>query len=434
MIRNLLAVGLVLFCVCTPFAPVLPTACAEFTYTLDFEQPMSWADDISPRGLNEVQNWEIADGGTPGKALRISAAVYKQPTSLEVRTLQFNHKPDTHVRVSLDIRAACAPAGSRFVIRYFDGYCGAFPFLACEQDEYLSIPKALWDSRNEKLTSDWQHLSFELGKLKRTVLTIAFIVEQPKAVEGQYIEYYIDNLKVEATLLDQLMDPHFEWHGNGGRNTVEFRFNTMGADADWCDFADQEVAKNWQNKDIHFTLMHMRDSSTKPEVGIGYQIMHEPFSDDTAGDSVIAMSKYQHNSAASWGVRQTVSYAALGLEPDQKAVIRLTIKVTNVDVGNQQMTRVQAGVDPSGGIVTRSALWSKECYADFRKEGWQLITLDFTKPKGARGFTVYFRHRDGKPASKEKIDPYEEQSSGTSPFARGFADYVHLKVLSKVTP
>lgn len=75
-----------IFCLCNS----LNAADVVFSYTFDY--PMSWSDDICMRGLSGIQSWDVVPGGNPGGALRISAAVWKQPGSYEIRTLQINHE------------------------------------------------------------------------------------------------------------------------------------------------------------------------------------------------------------------------------------------------------------------------------------------------------------------------------------------------------
>lgn len=403
---------------------------ARMTYTFTFDHPMSWADDVCPLGEQEIQNWEVADGGNPGKALRISAAVYKQPTSCEVRTLQFNHKPDTSVTISFDVKASCAPPESRVLVRYFDGYCGALPFVTIADEDYAPFPPPFWDSAKAKLTDDWLHVSFSTPKLKNSVITLAIIVEQRKATDEKYIEYYFDNLSIQTELLDKLMDPGFEWHGNYGGSTSHFWRNTGAANSDWCDYADQEDVITKEGV-IHYTMYQFRHTSACFEPAIMHELCHERFSEQTGVQGTVVTSRIHASAcAASWGVRQTISYGALGLKPEDTARIQIKMRYTNHEPVYRDTSRVQLGVDPMGHVITQSAIWGEEDNVNFLKEGWHTGVLEFEKPRGAQAFTIYFRHRDGLPKPGGET-PHEAQSRGTDPGCRGIADWVIVRIVDK---
>lgn len=404
--------------------------CAPLSYEYSFDQAMSWADDISPWGMREIQNWEIADGGNPGKALRISAAAYKQPRSFEGRTLQFNHNPGTRVRISFDVREVSSPPGSVFLIRYFDGYCGGMPFVTVAEDDYRPFPAPIWDSRNAERIHDWQHVEATTPKLENTVLTLFMMAQQPEAVDGQFIEFLLDNLRVETTALDRFMDPGFDWHGNTGGSTLHFWRNTGGADADWCDFADQENVVTEEGT-VRYTLAQFRDTSWQFTPSAKHQLIHEKYNEQVSGYGTVTTSRiHADNTAASWGVRQTVAYSAFGLKRDQAARLRVKMRYTNHEAAYRNTSRVQLGVDPLGGTITREALWGTEDNVNFTNEGWRVGVLEFNKPTGAEAFTVYFRHRDGQPKPGGE-SPHELQSKGTDPGCRGVADWVMVEVLTK---
>lgn len=140
-------IGLILACCCN-----VCVSASSFSYEFTFDDPMSWADDISPRGTALIQSWEIADGGNPGKSSGISAAVYEQPVSCEARTLQFNHKSGVPAKVSFDIKAVSNPPGSYLMVRYFDWYCGGMPFVKIADKETNpatnKFPPPSWDGRH----------------------------------------------------------------------------------------------------------------------------------------------------------------------------------------------------------------------------------------------------------------------------------------------
>lgn len=416
---------------------------ASITHEFTFDYPMSWADDVVPWGLGGVQKWEIAGGGKPGNALRISAADWKVDVSSEARTLQVNHKPNTPVKISFDIKPVTMPPGSYFLVRYFDGYCGGMPFDKIADDEFAPFPPPIWDSRKPGVKTDWQHVEFTTPPLKHTVLTIAFICQQPPLEEPggdqSYVEYLLDNLKIKTNLLDNLMDPGFDWHGNAGGSTLDFWYNTNGANADWCDFADQEDVVTDEGI-IHFTLCQFRDTSCAAGPANKHILIHEKTCVEVGGLSTVTLSRiHADNSAVSWGVRQTVAYSALGLVSGQEATIQVKMKYTNYDPhpgrargGDKRISKCQIGVDPYGGIITAAptVIWSPLDSVNYTADGWSKKTLEFKRPKNSEGFTIFFRHRDGA-VGEGSVCFYEPQSKGTLPGCRAIADWVMVKVLDR---
>jgi hypothetical protein len=440
--KTMIVLALAAVCAALPAGVCIARAAepGQHTYQFTFDEPMSWADDVCPWSDNATQGWEIAKGGHPGNALRIAGAAYSRTVSYEIRTLQLNHQPGTPVGISFDFRAAANPPGSFFMLRYFDGYCTGQSFQWAADDGKHPFPPPLLDTRKIALGRGWRHFTFTTAPLAHTVITLALMVQQPQQdhppPEPEYVDYYLDNLKVMVTLLDRLMDPDFNWHGNYGSTTNQFRRNTLAADADWCDFADQEVVET-PDGDIHYTLFQFRDATMQVLPGTRHQLVHDQHSDGAWGLSTIRLVRSVAAgslSACSWGVRQTISYAALGLAPDQAARVRVTTRITNMMEGTS-VNRVQMGVDPNGGAVTRRAIWSPEDSVDIRKagEGWSTPSLEFDRPAGAAGFTIYFRQRDGV-AQKAKdssypLDPKEFQSAGSHQAAESFADWVMVEVV-----
>ena len=418
---------------------------AALTYSLSFEDPMSWSDDVTPWGDSAVQEWEIADGGKQGKCLRITGTTYKRTVSYEIRTLQFNHKPDTPATVSFDFKDVCVPPGSFLMLRYFDGYCGGQAFHWVADDKFKPFPAPLFDSRTSKLTRNWQRVSCSTPPLKNTVLPLAFIVQQPRqdrpvdsaAADAQFVEFLLDNLSVRVTALDKLMDPDFDWHGNYGGSTVEFRQNTLGANADWCDFADQEVADFPIGGKVRYTLFQFSDATTQKNPGTRHNLIHEEHATGAGGVSAVHLNRWcvaGNLSAVSWGVRQTVAYESLGLKPDESAKIRVTMRMTQLDHDNNRASRIQLGVDPEGGIVTQKALWTPEERVCIRHDNrWSTPSIEFVRPKGSTAFTIYFRQRDGIPKdARDKSyppDPKEPQSQGTESTIEAYADWVLVELV-----
>jgi hypothetical protein len=408
-------------------------------YKYDFDEPMSWSDDVVHWGLGGVQKWEIAGLEAKSRVLRIAGRDYGMEATYETRTLQFNHKPSARAEVSFDVRAAELPPGCSLVVRHFDGYCSGEAFKNIADEPFAPFPRPIFDSNQTKLTAAWQHVSINLGPLKRTVLTLAFSVRQiPRHQQGlptsqptPFVELLIKDLAVTTEPLDRLMDPGLDWHGHSA-TTRDLRASTAGADFDWCDFADQEDVQAPDGKTIHYTLLQFRDTSGHRGGTVKHNVRHETSHQGVGGCSSIALSRESSGGfdAVSWGIRQTVAYSALGLAPDASARIRITMKMTNIETTLSRNSRVQVGVDPRGGVVTRKATWSDEYTEEFTKEGWRLATLDFERPKDAVAFTVFFRHRDGRPGDPQFAMPFPEpQSMGSQLGSEAVADWVLVEVL-----
>ncbi|MGB9587279.1 MAG: hypothetical protein ACPL7O_03780 [Armatimonadota bacterium] len=268
--------------------------------------------------------------------------------------------------------------------------------------------------------------------LSNTVLTLFYTVGQPRATTGKYVEYLLDNLKVETEPLDKLMDLGLDWHGNYGESTFHWWQNTRGATIDWCDYAEQVSVKDWRGKDIHFTLYQFRDSSASPGPATRHKFRHVNYLRDVGWKGVVQCARIYagDRSSVSWGVCQTVSYGALGLKPEDTARIQIKMRYTNHEPVYRDTSRVQLGVDPTGHVITQNAIWGEEDNVNFLKEGWHVGVLEFEKPRGAQGFTIYFRHRDGLPKPGGET-PHEVQSRGTDPGCRGIADWVIIRVVDK---
>lgn len=403
---------------------------------LSFDNPMSWADDVTVWGLENAIRWEILDGGKEGKALRISALPDKISSCYEVRTIQINHKPKTSARISFDIKANSLPEGASFAIRYFDGYCTAQPFASIADEQFRPFPAPLWKSSKSSIGRIWKHITLNTETLDNTVLTLALVVRQDPQEKGselkRFLDVMLDNLTIEVQPLETLMDPGFDWHGISGGTTTHFRFSTRAAASDWCDFADQEDVQYWNGQTIHYTLLQFREASINKNGGGGHNLVHEVCSSDLGGLSVVAMKRPDagRSSAVSWGVRQTVAYSSLGLKIDQAAKLRIKMKITSDDFRDLNFSRVQLGVDPNGGIDTHLAQWTQESLTILQKGGWDIATLEFDKPAGAQAFTVYFRHRDGVPGGPERTYTFAEKQTRGSPYGcAAYADWVLVEVL-----
>ena len=414
---------------------VATCAAEDITYEFRFDRPMSWADDVVFWGLGGTQRWEVADDGEAGHVLRISGRDHNMEATYEMRTLQVNHKPGARAIIRFDIRGAETSEQTGFILRHFDGYCSGNAFKDIADEEFAPFPPPLFATSGPRNPRDWQRVEVDTGPLKNTVLTIAMIARQypnkDTSAPKRFLEYHLRKLSVKTEALDRLMDPGFDWHGST-LGTQQLRSSTAGAHLDWCDFADQEDAKTADGKTIHFTLLQFRDTSTYRGGMVKHNTLHETCSGGLGGCSGITLHRESSGpaNAVSWGKRQTVAYAALGLAPRETARIRVSMKMTTLENGNRGASKVQLGVDPRGGVCTRDAIWSPEYTDSFIKEGWRIASLEFDRPAGAVAFTVYFRHRDGLPTDPRFASNLPEpQSAGSELGSWAAADWVLVKVM-----
>ncbi|KPJ62424.1 hypothetical protein AMK68_04900 [candidate division KD3-62 bacterium DG_56] len=411
-----------------------PAAGETLVQEITFESPgLSWSDVMLPWGGGGFLDWTIADGGNPGKALRITTKENKNPVSCENRTLMFNHQPGTPVRVEMDVNPVTHPKGSVFMIRWFDGYVTAEAFERIADDEFEPWPAPAFTITETPQEPGWKHVDFRTSALDRTVFTLLIVVRQPpdpaKETQDEFINYYIDNLRVETTPLAKYMDPGFDWHGKGGGKMIEWRQSIGGRHVDWCDFMDDVVAPLPNGGTIEYTMQTFRDTGAAPRPGHGkHDYSHEVHNNIVGGASTITLSRIHPGEVpCAWGVRQTVSYAAFGLEPDQDAHIEILVKYTLHDPAKKRLARLQVGADPEGGVVTENALWSEEdAYANWDVEGWRKAKLEFDRPKGAVAFTVFFRHRDGDRTGAER-----QTIRATDPGNRAIADWIMITATKK---
>jgi hypothetical protein len=408
--------------------PVSSAAAETHVYDIPFEKPVSWSGVMLPWGSDGYLDWVLADGGRPGRCLRITNALRRQAATYEIRTLMFNHEPGATAAIHLDIRAATQPAGSQFMIRYYDGYVSAEAFEKSADDPFQSFPPPSLALGDPLPKPGWQSYQFRTEPLDHTILTLAFMVSQPadpaKDEQDEFLDYYLDNLRVETTPLSHYMDPGFDWHGKGGATMTDWRWTTGGAHVDWCDFMDETEAPVGDGT-IRYDLATFRDSGSR-ELHVKHNTAHDTANSKLGGSSTIGLVRIDPQDApASWGVRQTFSYAAFGLKPDD-AHVEVRIKYTfQQDTDMYRRARLQVGCDPRGGIVTGDALWSPEdAAANWDKGEWHYGKLAFDRPPGATAFNVFFRCRDGIVSKSGRV-------RATPGVGRAFADWIMLKATKK---
>lgn len=413
-----------------------PAGAESLVNEITFETPgLSWSDVMLPWGGGGFLDWVIADGGRPGKALRITTKENRNPVTCENRTLMFNHEPGTPVRVQFDVKPATHPKGAAFMVRWYDGYVTAEAFERIASDEFDPFPAPEFEIREAPGDAEWQHVDFQTPALEHSVFTLFFHIRQPpdpeKETQDEFIDYYLDNLRVEMTPLSQLMDPGFDWHGKGGGKMVQWRQATGGKHVDWCDFMDDVTAPLPAGGTIDYTLQTFRDTgaASRPgHLGMKHDYGHEVSNELVGGASTITLSRIHPGDVpCSWGVRQTVSYAALGLKPNEAARIEVLVKCTLHDPAKKRFARLQVGADPRGGILTEKAIWSKEDdQVNWDVEGWAKLRLEFDRPRDAVAFTVFFRHRDGERTGRDR-----DIVRATDPGNRGIADWILIKAVKQ---
>jgi len=407
----------------------LPAAGEGFTYHIPFEKPMSWSGVMLPWGGDGYLDWVIADGGKEGKALRITSALRKRAVTSEIRSLMFNHEPETSARIQLDIKPVAHPTGSLFMIRWFDGYVTTEAFEKSADDALAPFPSPIYQCSTQPEDQGWHHMDFRTPRLKHTILTIAFMISQPpdpsKGEQDQFIDYLLDNLRVETVPLSEYMDPGFDWHGKGGGKMNDWRWTTGGAHVDWCDFMDEVEAPWGDDRTIPYGLTSFRDTGSRL-LHMKHNYAHDTVNTRVGGASVIALVRRDPADApASWGIRQTVSYAAFGLGPEEDAHLEVTIKYAFQQEGEEKRARLQVGCDPEGGTLTENALWSEENPDVNWKDGqWRTARLEFDRPKGAAALTVFFRCRDG-------VVGKDGRARATVGVGRAIADWIIVKATKK---
>jgi hypothetical protein len=437
MRRSFLVVGLIAATAGGGLLATRPAAAETLVQTVDFETPgLTWSGLMLPWGGGGFFDWVIADGGHPGKALRITNKDNGNAVACECRTLMFNHEPGTPVRVQLDLKPASHPKGAAFVIRWYDGYVTADAFERIASDEFDPFPAPVLQITDPPKTADWQHVDFQTPPLQQTVLTLWFEARQPpdpdKQTQDTLLDYYLDNLRVESTPLSKIMDPGFDWHGQGGGDMVQWRWSTAGKHVDWCNFMDDVKGAPLPNGGtIDYTLATFRDTGAASRPGnmsLKHEYAHDVNNVIVGGASTITLSRVHPGDVpCSWGVRQTISYAALGLKPDQAARIEVLIKYTLHDPAKKHFARLQVGADPAGGILTEKAIWTKEDdQVNWDEVGWKKATLDFDRPPGAVAFTVFFRHRDGELTGKDR-----HTVRATDPGNRAIADWILIRTVKQ---
>lgn len=404
------------------------------TYRLDFDSPMSWADDVVFWGMGGVQRWEVYRDDDRS-VLRIDGSYNRTHANNELRTIQISHEPGAPAAISFDIKAVHLPPGATFTLRHFDGYCTGLPFREIADEAFAPFPRPLITIGDDMPAGEWRRIEVQTGPLEHTVLTLAFHVRQVPPPAGEkdpgFVQLHLDNLRITTQALSRLMDPGFDWHGVYS-STRHLKASTLAKASDWCDYAEQVDEKGPEGQITHFTLLALRDTASHKGSIAKHNFWRMVSHDGVGGRSVISLDRESSGgfNAVSWGVRQTVGYSAVGFDPGEAGKVRVTMRLANDDDKLLGVSRVQLGVDPNGGISTRNATWSEEVRDNVLKEGWRTISLEFERPRNATAFTVYFRHRDGLPRDPEFVMKQPEpQSMGSRFGSKGMADWVLVEKL-----
>jgi hypothetical protein len=389
-----------------------------------------WSDVTLPWGLGGIYDWTPAPGGKDGKAIRITNETTKQVMAHEVRCLQFGHKPGASARIRMDVRVAALPTEGWIKIRHFDGYVTADAFAHSADDEFAPFPKPVFEcAAPPKDPAEWQSIDLSTGPLKNTVLTLAFLVADPRhnrekdPAATEFADLYVDNISVETEVSDAILDPAFDWDGKKASKMINFRRSTAGAATPWCDFFQEEDVAEPDGKIIHYTAQTFQDSTAGGPSHMKHDYIHSVEDPYCGGLNVLALSRiHAPDCAASWGVYQTFSYASLGLKPEDTGRVRVAAKAAVHDPAERKAGRVMVGAHPAGGLEQTQAVWSPESKANVDHGGLQTIEAVFDKPAGAKALTVFFKFRDGLPGK-----PDDPDSIGTDPGCRAFVDWILVK-------
>jgi hypothetical protein len=419
-------------CVC---ALAAQARAEELVYAFDMEDPIAWSDVVLPWGGGGFFDWTLSEGGHPGKALRITTETNQHVIACEGRCLHINHEPGTPARIQADIRLVRWPEHAQLRLRWYDGYTTSSAFEGVANEEFDPWPAPIWDSAR-KAVGEWHHLDVTTPPLEHPILSLAVMVQDsghdtrdnPDATE--YADLLIDNLRVDTVASTRFRDPGFDWHGKGVRKMIECRWGTGGRHIDWCDFMQEEDVPAKDDKVIHYRLSTFRDTGAGPPGHAKHDYEHSVAHDYVGGLSVISLSNIHADAAAaSWGVRQTFAYSALGLKPGEPARISIKIKDTVHDPEKRHWARLLIGCNARGDILPTRAIWSPETTPNWDENRFQVHALEFERPTDATAMTVWFKMRDGHPAKMDIDGKWvdDPDSEATRPGCRGMADWVLIR-------
>lgn len=112
------------------------------TDRLDFDTPMSQADDLAFSGMGGIRQCEVHQDDDRS-VLLMDGSYNKTHATNELRTIQINHEPGASMTIRFEIKAVHMPPGAIFTLRHFDGYCMGLPFREIADEPFAPFPPPL---------------------------------------------------------------------------------------------------------------------------------------------------------------------------------------------------------------------------------------------------------------------------------------------------
>jgi hypothetical protein len=421
-----LPVSFVLGPVCISIAAVLlaPAAAAEtHTCTYDMEIPPDWSDVNMEWGAGGKIDFAVEEPGRPGRALHMTTKPVQNPeenppvlnpcrdrfrgheVANEGRCLQFSHKPGSKATIEFDFKVFSANDHAWFTVAYYDGYVTAEFFQANLGDPFYAIPEPIvaWKAGDSR---EWRHYSVTTDVLEYPVMTLWMHAAQSRG--PGYVDAAIDNLTVTVETADEFYDPDLAWGGEDMDKMTACRQSNTCRDISWCDVMYDEFgpAEPGSDDQIYYgSMVNFRLTTANYRDGgmlaMKHDWWHRRRELNAGGASVIGFASiHGADDAKSMGIRQTCSYQAWGIRPDQKArvVIQARAASSVPEYEGKVAARTLIGADPAGGVLGNApgVVWSDEGVAHVR-ERWTIHRIEFEKPAGAENLTVFLKWRDGLP-------------------------------------
>lgn len=418
-------------------AACLCPSAAAMTYLYTFDKHFDWDDVAGPGGLGGLAFWEVTDtGGNPGGALRVWTNYWHK----DIRAIQISVEPGTTVRIQFDVKIVHQDTSTSSFIRarYYDGYVTAISSVYADSLG-SDWPAAIYnyDSGGDDLP--WTHVDHTSAPVRNSVFTLMFHVED---FQTYYDEYLIDNLQIDFTPSSTFRDAALNWGGVGGTKFVDWRLNTNGQHIAWCDFLEER--NQWfdgycQIFDYPLTYHSWYDTTQCVVCDHAKgDYKHSLIDSGIAGVLRVDFS-HDSNAAKIYGIRQTVSYAALGLAPGQRGTCTAQTEAAIYDEWNQATARFWLAVDPYGGRDIKEGrypecigccggeplLWNPSFGAGsfhnlYSTGTWKLLTINWERPPDAEAFTVLVKCMDMHGNRKPPSYPYGGASEGADLMVNAF--------------